>query len=73
MEVVECVARLLVVCGHGVNVSQLDEGCALIKTLSPAVDDLISELEAPVAIEACRSMVHDCIHVHLTIIVTLNF
>lgn len=38
-------------------VAELDEGCGLVRLLSPAVDDLACELSAPIAMETCRLLV----------------
>ncbi|XP_064398593.1 cyclin-D1-binding protein 1 homolog [Halichondria panicea] len=56
VEVVECASRLLVTGGGDGGVADMDAGCALIKQLSPAIDDLANEMEAPVAMETCRSL-----------------
>ena len=57
MEVVECASRLLVTSGGEGGVADMDAGCTLVKQLSPAIDDLANEMEAPVAMETCRSLV----------------
>lgn len=38
-------------------VSELDEGCASVRLLSPVIDDLASELSSPVDVRVCKSMV----------------
>ena len=38
-------------------ITELDEGCDLVRLLSPAVDDLACELSAPIVMETCLSLV----------------